>query len=817
MDTFAQDIRLALRQLLRHRSWTLVAGITLALGIGANSSVFTLINTTLFKPMDVPDAGRLVWVTQRTARGGQYRNLSYPAFQEFQARQDVFTGVAAFSNTSLAMGGTTPERVNGLMVSANLFDVLQLRPLAGRSFLPAEDSAGAVTPVVIISEALWRRRFGAAPGIINATILINGQNFTVVGVAPAGFKGIGLTDPADLFIPIAMNRLVNPGMPDLLTNPRAIWLRSLARLQPGVSAARATAALGIVNKQQEAALRPDPDNRLVAEAVPMAGGLDPSSRREVLPVFSLLMVVPVLVLVVACANVASLLLARGATRRREFAVRRAVGASRGRLVRQLLTEALVLAVLAGLLGVLLSTWLSALIVRLGNIPAAITTALVPDGRVLAFTTAVALLTTILFGLLPALSASSPSVVPGLKDEGGGITVARRRHRLRDAFIVAQVAVSLLLLITAGLFLRSLDKALHVDPGFAPSHLGTVSFDVGLQRYSADRAANFYRQLREEVDAMPGVESSALVTSLPLGGVTYGSDILPEGATGDARRLGASFTATLPGYFGTMGIPLVAGRDFDANDQPGSALVVIVNQTLARQFWPGLDPIGKRMRLMAQTEGPLLTVVGVARDGKYRDLTESPQPFYYLPQPQELEFGTGISLVVRSTGSIDPVLRALPKIFATLDPDLPLARVASYADLLRDRMDKQSAASAALGVFGLLAMLLAALGLYGITTYGVAARTREIGIRMSLGARGGRVLGLFVGEGLRLAGVGVGIGLLLSAAASKLLAGFLFGLSAMDGLTFAGGAVVLVVVAAVASYLPARRATRVDPMAALRSD
>jgi predicted permease len=437
--------------------------------------------------------------------------------------------------------------------------------------------------------------------------------------------------------------------------------------------------------------------------------------------------------------------------------------------------------------------------------------------VLLFTVGLALATVLLFGLLPALSATNPSMVPSLQGEGASLSIGRRRHRLRDAFVVAQVAVSLLLLITAGLFLRSLNKAVNVDPGFRSTNLATVSFDLGLQGYSAERIATFNRQLRSEVAALPGVESSAMTSVLPLSGAMFGGDFLPEGAVDGSHREQSGFAGVLPGYFHTMGIPLVAGRDIADDDVAGAPMVAIINQAMAKRLWPGADPIGKRFRFAEGADEPLRTVIGVARDGKYADLTENSQSFVYLPQAQAQGFGTSMALIVHSTGDIQTLLPALVKVFGRLDPDLPLARVATYAELLRQRVDKQEAASGALGVFGMLALLLAALGLYGVTAHGVAARTREIGIRMSLGARRANVLRLFVREGVGLSLVGIAIGLALSAAVSKLLAGFLFGLTATDGLTFASGAVVLCFVAALASYLPARRAAKVDPMVALRTE
>jgi predicted permease len=486
----------------------------------------------------------------------------------------------------------------------------------------------------------------------------------------------------------------------------------------------------------------------------------------------------------------------------------ALGATRWRLLRQLLTESVLLALSAGAVGMLLSFWLNDLLIAVSRAPTEIELALKPDVRVLAFTIAIAAVTGVLFGLAPALGATRPDLVPALKERLG-------RSRLARAFVVAQVALSLILLVTAGLFLRSLDKALNVDPGFDPINRIALSFDLGIQGYTDRQRGTFYARLLERVRALPGVESASLASPLPLSGRMVGTAVSLEGVDPDAGAVPVSFAAMAPGYFKTLGIPLVRGRDFAAGDGPGAPPVVVVNQTLARRLWPDQDPLGRRLKMYGHDE-PYREVIGVARDGKYDELTESPRNFLYLPERQRADL-SDIALVVKTAGDPRPLAGALSAAVHELDPTLPIFRLETLEQSLVNRLDKERGASSLLGVFGTLALLLAALGLYGVMAYAVAQRTREIGIRVALGAGQADVLRQFVGEGLRLAVVGVVIGLALSVGLTRIIARFLYGVAATDVATFAAGAVLLCVVGVAASWFPARRATRVDPMVALRAE
>jgi predicted permease len=509
------------------------------------------------------------------------------------------------------------------------------------------------------------------------------------------------------------------------------------------------------------------------------------------------------------------MLARAAARRREIGIRLALGATRWRLVSQLLAESFLLAAVAGGAAVLIAFWLNDGLVAMSRIPASIAGALQPDWRVFAFTGLIAIATGVLFGLVPAWHASRPDLVPALKDEGTGLGRHVKRSRLVSVFVVAQVAMSLVLLVTAGLFLRTLGKALRVDPGVDTRHVVAVSFDLRLQGYDDTQQGVFYANLLERVRGLPGVTAASLASPRPLSQRMINSAVVPEGWSEGQSSFNIGFQAVWPGYFTTVGTPLLKGRDFTTHDTKGAPQVVVINETLARRLWPDQDPIGKRLRFPWGNEG-FMEVIGIAKDGKYHELTEQPRGFMYVAERQRAEL-TDISLLVRSNSDPRPLIPVLSEAIHALDRNLPLFQIVTFEDALRDRLDKEMGASAVLGVFGGLALLLAALGLYGVMAYAVAQRTREVGVRMALGAQGRRVLRDFVYEGVRFALVGVAIGLALAAAVTRVASRFLYGVEATDLVTFAGGAAVLTAVAALASWVPARRASRVDPMVALRSE
>jgi putative ABC transport system permease protein len=805
-----QDLRYGVRQLIKHRGVTAAAVLTLALGIGANTALFTAINAVLLRPAPAADPDRLVWLVGTTTHSINLEPLSYADYRVYRERTDVFQGVAAFAATHLSAGGADPTRVAGVIVSTNYFDVLGVRAQLGRTFSPTDDSASG-DRVAVIGDGFWRRRYGGAADVVGRAITLNGRPFVIVGVLPRGFSGLEMPDmevPA-VWVPVETAPIAMPDRATVLTDPREKWLWAAGRLQPDVSISGAAATVATLAAHAPSVLPASPRS---ATVLPIKGGLLPDERREVAPVLLLVMVVPGLVLVVACANVANLLLARGVARRRELALRRAIGATRSRLVRQLLTESLMLSLMGAVMAMGVSAGFVQVIGALADMPRPMLGAMTVDARVFSLTMAVGVLSVLIFGLSPALSATSSPLASTLNDEVGAVDAKGRRRRLGRAFVVTQIAVSMALLITAGLFLQSLGKALRVNPGFDPRNVLTFSYDLALQGYAPPRHAEFHRAVLERVRTTPGVESAALAAQLPLSQAGFGQSLQPEST--DRRALPVNFSSVSPGYFETIGLNLVGGRDFSTLDVLGKPEVAIVNETLARQLSPDAEVFGKRFRFARPGE-PWRTIVGVARDSKYASLTELPMPFVYLPWAQWPR--PTASVLARMRGDAKTIVPLVVNEVRRLDSDLPLYQVSMLEQDIGRSMGVQRGASSLLAVFGVLALLLAALGIYGVTAHGVTLRTKEIGIRMSLGAQAPQVVGMFVGEGLRLSTVGVAVGLALSAAAARVLETFLFGLHATDAMTFAAVAVLLCSVAMLASYLPARRAAGMDPLRALRHE
>jgi predicted permease len=816
METFLQDVRFALRQISRQRATTAVVVLTLALGMGANTSMFSAMNGILFRTAPVAAPDRLTWLTVSFGKSKSPGNMSYPDFLDVRARAKSFSGMLGYAHTMLSFGGTQPQRVRGELVTANYFSVLGIPAALGRTFGADEDAAPNANAVAMLSNDFWRREFAGDSGIIGRSIVLNGHPFSVIGVAPPGFTGVEMNDdePHAIWIPISMLATAEPTWAGLLNDRQSSgFLRAIGRLAPGVSRANANGELAVISSQLRPASTKEEDVPSM-RASALVGSVDPSNRDEILPIFSLLMIVPLLVLVVACANAANVLVARGLARRKEIAVRRALGASRARLARQLLTESVLLSLMAGGLGVLFSFWMTSLIARVGEVPPGVVAALSPDRMVMLATLLLSAVTGVIFGLAPALTATSTSLSPSLRNESVTLSIGRQRHRLRDVFVVSQVAVSLVLLVTAGLFARSLSKALRVDPGYSARDGIYLSFDLGKQNYPADGQAAFKRDVLARVRAIPGVKAAGLSTTVPFGGSYDGGAARSEGMAEDARGVSVLRSNVSPGFFDALGVTLAAGRTFTENDDAAAANVVIVNELLAKRLWPDGGAVGKRLRIGGNT-APLREVVGVVRNGRYANLTETPRGYAYLPEGQEPS--ASLVVVVRTAGAPESLVNPVRAAVQSLDANLPLFNVTTFAERLHGAADKQQAASSMLGVFGVLALVLAALGMFSVTAHGVAVRTREIGIRMALGARTGDVSRLFVREGLGRSTVGIVLGLAISAGLSKVLAAFLFGLTATDLLTFASGAALLCFVALLASYIPSRRAARVDPIVALRAE
>ena len=835
MHILWQDIRYAARMLRKSPGFTAVAVLSLALGIGANTSIFSFINAVLLRPLPIDKPEQLVFVFSGS-RTSPYSVSSYPDYVDYRDKNQVFSDVAAYSSISVSLNSNDQaEQISGLIATGNYFDVLGVRAQLGRTFLPEEDKTPNTHLVAIISHGLWQSRFAGDPGVVGKQLLLNGHKFTIVGVAPASFNGAEAGITNDIYVPMMMQAVVRPPRsgysgemnPDLLSVRSAGWLDVVGRLKPGVTLEQAQAAMTMLAKQLEQAY-PETNRDQLTTLWPVSKG-NPEQRGTLLSVAGLLMSVVGLVLLIACANVANLLLARAATRRKEISIRLALGASRSRLIRQLLTESVLLSLLAGAVGLLLAVWmvdaLKTYTPPANFFPVAFDFNL--DARVLGFTLLLSILTGIIFGIAPALQASHPDLVHALKDEAMTLPGQRaRRFTLRNLLVVAQVALSLVLLISAGLFLRSLRQAQRIDLGFNPENVLVMPLNINLLRYTKPQGQEFYRQVVERVEALPGLQSATLTRTPPLSGASRQSSVLVEGqdepdarhsSEGQSAPPDANRNITLASpvglrYFQTLNIPLLRGRDFTAQDNAGAPGVCIINETFAKRYFPNQEPLGKRLSLSG-AKGPWLEVVGIARNSKYVTLGEAPAPLVYQPLLQRHE--TGMTLLARTSGDPANYVAAVRREVQAIEKNLPVTNIRPMTELLGNSLFPARMGAALLGVFGSLALLLAAVGLYGVMSYSVSRRTREIGIRMALGAQSGDVLRLVLREGMTLVGIGILLGLVGAFAATRLLASFLYGVSTTDPSTFIGIAIFLAVIALVASFIPARRAAKVDPMVALR--
>ncbi|HUR19645.1 MAG TPA: ABC transporter permease, partial [Vicinamibacterales bacterium] len=614
VESMWKDVKYSCRRLVRDRAATLAIVLTLALGIGANSAMFTLINLVLFKPAPVSNPDTLAWLHISDVRSGQLRKLSFPGYRQLAQTTDAFSGVAAFNGTQFSLGGDTPERIRGMVVSGNYFDVLGIPAQVGRTFLPEEDGVPGAHPVAVLSHTLWTSRFGADASIAGKAVTLNGRQFTVVGVARPGFGGLDI-EPVAVWVPLAMTAVAMPDQKGMLDSLDGQWLYVVGRVKPGVSFDRASASLQVRASQLPGLTEED---KVKATVQKVAGGLDPENRRSAAPVFGLLSIVPLLVLVVACANVGNLLLSRGLSRRKELALRKALGAERSRLVRQLLVESVLLSVVACGVGLLLSYGLTRVVAYLAEVPAEVANNLAPDLRVMTASILLAIVAGIAFGVAPALASTDAALVPSLKDSGLTMQVGDRRHRLRSAFLVTQVTVSFVLVVVAGLFLQSVSKAVSVDPGFDPRNVVVMAFDPDLQGYDAAGRQRLHTDVLQSVEALPGIQSAALTTSPPLAGLMYGTVISREGGD-EASMINSNFAGISPRYFETMKIPVMAGRDFTTRDTREAVKVAVINDTLATRMWPGANPIGQRLKMFGEKDW--LEVVGVVKGGKYDEYTE----------------------------------------------------------------------------------------------------------------------------------------------------------------------------------------------------
>lgn len=812
METLWQDLRHSLRMLTKSPGFTLVVVVTLALGIGANATIFTWIKAVLLAPLPgVERPEELVEIWGAT-RNNSALSLSYLDYLDLRDQNKVVSGLVAHQVLPLNLGrGGKPERVWAAIVSGNYFDVLGVKAAIGRTFLPEEDRTPNAHPVVVIGYGLWQRRFGGDPKIAGQTITLNEHNFTVIGVTPkefgSSFAGIAL----DVWTPVMMKDYV--ARPHFsLTDRGSRWLMVMGRLRPGVSIPEAQANIAGISHQLEQAY-PN-TNEHMGVSVNSLTRSPYNLKASMSPALAVLMVAVGVVLLIACANVANLLLARAALRRKEIAVRLTLGASRRRLVQQMLTESFVLAVFGAVAGIALAfataRSLAAFVPPYGLTVSFDTQ---PDMVVVAFTLTLAVITAVLSGLAPTLQASKPDLVGTLKDSTAMLRGGKRRVSVREVLVVAQVALSMVALVSAGLFVRSLREASNADPGFDPKGVVLAAFDPFLSGYDEVRGREFYRRLVERVAALPGIQSATLARRLPLtaSGIAFTEVAIDGYAPAHDEDMHLNYETVGPKYFQTMRIPLVHGRDFDERDREGAPGVVIVSEAMARRYWPGGDALGRRIKL----DKGWLEIVGIAKDVKYSRLSEPPRPFLYLPLLQD--YRSNMILVARTAAKPEEAFHAIRVEVAALDPEMPMFDLKTLEEHVGLALFLQRMAATLLTIFGLLALSLAAVGLYSVMAYVVSQRTREMGIRISVGAQRKDVFKLILGQGLLLSVIGIASGLVIAILITRLTAHLLYGVSPTDPATFIFIAFLLLAIALLAAYVPARRATKVDPLIALRLD
>ncbi|HYL34560.1 MAG TPA: ABC transporter permease [Bryobacteraceae bacterium] len=808
LSTLLDDLRFGVRQLRKNPAFTLTAALTLTLGIGANATIFSWLNSVILNPLPCVDSRDLVSVRWRTPEG-HGSSFSWRDYLDMKGRAPSLASLTVGTMAPFSLGESTqPERIWGSFVSSNYFTTLGVKPVRGRAFVPEEDGNPGGYPVTLISYRLWRDRFGGDSGIVGRKIRLDNRDFSVVGVTPAGFQGsiLGLT--FDLYVPASMAEAVS-GETGMLSNRNMHWLLGHARLKPGTDRRQAEAELTALSSQlARESLRPDLYAR--AEIIPIwreGGG------QMLAPVIMLLMAVAGVVLLIACANVANLVLARASGRSREIAIRQALGVSRRRLMAQLLVENGMLALLGAAGALLIIPAAGSLLMQFAPVtdfPVLVQVS--PDRAVLLFTLGVTVLATILFGLIPALRASRPDVVTALKQESGA-SAGPRRAWLRNSLVVAQVTLSLVLLVGAGLLLKSLSRAVAADPGFDPRNVLVSGVDLVSSGYNEARGRIALREMLARISALPGVAAVSTVDSVPLGlGGSSSTSVEVEGYVPSKNEEMLVPVHTIgPDYFHAMNTRLVAGREFTLADSDSTERVVMINATFARRYFPKLDPVGRHVKLRGQTR----TVAGVARDSKTQSLDEKPRPAVYLPVLQE--FASESNFLVRTLGKPMAMARAVEDAIHAVNPALPVYGQRSLEQSISVAYFGQSMGGSLLGVFGGLALALAAVGLYGVLAYAVTQRSREVGIRMALGAARGDVLRLILGQGLRIAGIGLAIGLTVSIALTRLMSSLLFGVSPRDPATMLAVSLLLLAVALAASLLPAYRATKIDPILAIRHE
>lgn len=818
MNEFIQDLRYGVRMLFKSPGVTLVAVLALGLGIGANTAIFSGVSAFIFRPLPVPEPDQLVRPFEVTGDRGATDSFSYPDFADYRDQNSAFAGMVAEDMTQAAISDQNQNDVIwGQVVSGNFFDVLRVTPILGRGFAPEEDKTLGTHPVVVIGYGLWQRRFASDPNIVGKTISLNNRAYNVIGVAPQTFKGSKFGLSLDFWAPMMMAEELKHS-PDLLKERDSHWMTVVARLKPNVSREQASADLsGIAQRLNQTYPNERGGTTSVVVQTEIDGRWDEAAA-VMKSGSAIAMAIVGFILLIACANVANLLLARAASRRKEIGIRLAVGASRARLIRQLMTENLLLSVLGGGLGLLLAYWGTGFMQ--GFVPVlpynVVSDFFALDSRALVFTLVVALATGLVFGLAPAWHASNPEIVPILKgDANPQQSGKRRRITLRSSLVAAQVALSLVVLVCGGLFIKSFRTAQKVDPGFAARNVLLVSINPQLVGYDEEQTKNVFRQIVDRASGLPGVEAASVARLMPLGDSSSSSgpilkegEVLPPGSSG--RDIMNNVVS--PGHFRTLQIPIIAGRDFDDRDRKGVPRVIIVNERMAQLLWSGENAIGKHIFIGQSSKDPI-EVVGVVKTGKYRGLAEDPRPFYYSPMAQR--GASGMTLLVRTSGDPRSLVGAVRSEVETIDRRIPLAGIKTITEHLTWALWAPNMAATLALAFGVVALLLSAVGLYSVMAYVVSQRTREVGIRMALGAKRADVLKMITSQGMKVAAIGIVIGFVMSLALARVLTAVLIGVSAYDLMTFVLVPLLLVLVAFVACMVPARRAAKVDPLVALR--
>jgi predicted permease len=823
MTNIAQDIRYALRNLRKSPAFAAIAVITLALGIGANTAIFTVVNAVFFHPIPVKDPARLMelfTLDQRKIFGAANNNFlpsSFPNAQDIQQRAQSFSGVTVYQSFATPVSMTVngqPNQYFAQLSSGNYFDVLGVHAQLGRTFLPEEDNTAGAGPVVVLNHGFWDRVFAANPNVIGQNVLINGQGFSIIGVAPKGFQGTSVIGGPDMWIPMSMHDQILTGFTKQLFNERRfLGFNAVGRLKDGAGPEQAKAELQAIASDLEKAFPLANKGRTLTLQPLLESSIAANQRDQFKRAGVMLMAVVGIVLMIACFNIANLLLSRASGRKREMSIRVAIGASRGRIVTQLLTEALVLAVAGGALGLGLALAGRDLMWRFRppQLPAD-GMDLSLDWHVMTFTFLVAITTGLIFGLAPALQASRPDLVSELKERAGGDLRRGRRFSLRDVLISLQVAVCLISLVGAGLFLLSLRNARTMDTGFDTRNLAMLSFDLGALNYDAPRAREFERRALEAAQNTPGVRGAALSNTIPLFNGGFGRTLFKEGEDTNNGQSGhvTQYSVVSPEYLQTMDIAMVRGQGFDSTIRENTPRVAIINETAARQIWPNEDPIGKRFTFFRDTNAT--QVIGIARDSTYNALGEPPRPYMYVPLIQNPN--PAVTVFFRTQGDPRSALNSVRAQIQAMDRNLPITNVWAIGEVISQSLWASTFGATLLTVFAMIAMALCAVGIYGVVGYSVGQRIREFGIRLALGAQPRDVLLMVMKQSALIMGVGLAAGVVAAFFLARLIVTFLYGVNTNSPLAFLATALVLAAVGVFASYIPARRAAKVDPMVAL---